>query len=317
MKLAGNVTMPKELFYHEFLNREPRCKKAAFYDLWFMANDTARSATVRGIDVPLKRGQFARAQASLAAEWRWSKDKVKAFLIELQDERLITFESSNTVTIITVLDYTVYNPDSAALKDAETDAESTTETTPNRTQNPHGIGNREIGNRKGEGAPPSETVIPTDLEVETFCTNYPGNLAKGIPAKIPDGWWRDWLAFKLEQPERFPNDWQRAIKLKFEADFVNRHPKALSGLMPIGASSPAQFGKNGGHLAVQPHGEVSASVAAIAEQKKRAELQCELNELRANRDHERGCDIEPDRKKMARLRELENLLANQPERLAA
>lgn len=120
--------MPKELIDYEFLNQAAASPKDALIDLWFLANDRQRTAMINGRRVPLKRGQLAWAQGSLARRWRWSPEKVKRFLVEAQDERLITFEASKTVTIITVIDYTVYNADSATVTGTETATEPASET---------------------------------------------------------------------------------------------------------------------------------------------------------------------------------------------
>jgi len=158
-EINGKVTMPKRAFEHDFLNRQAANPRSAWHDLWLWANDRPRTIAVgagksAGRSISLARGQLAYSQTTLAKLWRWDFEKTHRFLVELQNEGLITFDATNTTTIITVLDYPIYNPDTTPQPSAEPSAEPNTEGTaePNTEGMVEGIQKGEGGRRKGEGA---------------------------------------------------------------------------------------------------------------------------------------------------------------------
>jgi len=77
---------------------------------WMVANHEDREARWRGVPVPVKRGQLAHSTTGLAERWHWSRPKVRAFLDELREMCKITFKMDNVATVITVLDYEMFNP---------------------------------------------------------------------------------------------------------------------------------------------------------------------------------------------------------------
>lgn len=237
--------MPKEALAHDFLNREPANRKSALRDLWEWANDRPRTITVNGRAVNLKRGQLGYAQTTLAKFWRWSPEKIKTVLGEFQDEGFITFEATPTTTIITVLDYTVYNPDTTPEPRAEPAAEPATETGTEPAAEP--AQKLEVGRGKYEGGretAPQFAEIPSNKEVAEFCDQH-RNLAIGITAGIPATWWMDWLAFHLPPGRPLPHDWKRALLLSAEADWSN----------PCSAGFPKLHGLRLGEKKAPPNGQ--------------------------------------------------------------
>src|SRR5262245_39768649 len=113
MPLKGTITIPKQLLESDFMNSRPDTELGAFLKLWLWANDRDRQILVNGRKVNVKRGQLARAQSTLAEAWRYDIKKARQFLVNFQNEGLITFEPTQPVTVITVLDYTIYNADTA------------------------------------------------------------------------------------------------------------------------------------------------------------------------------------------------------------
>ena len=62
---------------------------------------------------------------------------------------------------------------------------------------------------------------PSEEDVLTFARAYPGNMAKGIPAGVPDRWSKKywgWLTFRVK---KWPQDWQREIYWRFEMEWVD------------------------------------------------------------------------------------------------
>lgn len=291
--LTGRVTLPKELVNQEFLLREPFCRRAAYLDLWFLANDRPRTARINGRDVPLKRGQLAHAQASLGSRWRWSDEKVRKFLTELQDEGLIIFQPSRTVTVIEVIDYTVYNPDSASETETEPGTESDTETVTDSgsetgQKGEVGRGNKEVG--RGKGPAGGEFESPDESEVLKFCSAWPGDQSRGIPPVIPESWALAWLA----SHQQVRGDWRVAIALNWRSDILGRHPRAMACLEKNG-------GKNGAVLSANGGGRTPAQA--------RFELSRELEHITTQLDQRHELDQPPDTALLERERELRKNLA--------
>ena len=72
--------------------------------------------------------------------------------------------------------------------------------------------------------------FPGEPEVLEFGKAYGGNLAKGIPAGIPDEWLQAHWGWRTFEEQFWPKDWKRALVWRFEIDWVNGHPKARGGI---------------------------------------------------------------------------------------
>jgi hypothetical protein len=243
--ISGVVCFPKYLFSEDIWLAEGFDIGRALIDLWHLANDRRRQIKIRGVDVFVERGQTAYSIGALAERWHCSNDKARRILSELQDARKITITSSNLTTIITVPDYKLFNPDTTpkftpnSISDhtPEPAAKPLSETISDHTPEPiQKIGSKEdrkgeekkIG--RGEESPPVGSLVPSNEEVSAFCSEWPGDLSRGIPAGIPAAWWTGWLADRLNSDRAFPSNWKRVLILKFVSDWVNGHPKAVGSL---------------------------------------------------------------------------------------
>lgn len=225
----------------EWLNQKNEAggfgKGAAWLDLLALANQKATVMAVRGIEIPLERGQCGWSKQALALRWGWSQGTVRAVFVGWEKRQRIRVESSNETTITTILNFDDWQVALLGMANEQTagnlrprcdQTDEQTATDRERDREYRRIGE---GGGMGKPAPTLQPVlIPTDDEVRLCCDSYPGNLALGIPAKIPEVWWLGWLAHQLLDEKKFPRDWQRVLKLKFESDFKARHPKALANL---------------------------------------------------------------------------------------
>lgn len=207
--ITGSVTFPKEFATEDFWHSEPFDRPRALLDLWLLANDRRRTITIRGQAVTLDRGQLAWSVVQLSERWRWSRPKTTAFLTAMQDERRVMLKTTNLTTIITVMDYTVYNndstPENAPALTAEVAPALTAEMTANFTQ--------KIEDRKGEvqkieggmeNSPFPEIEVPSFEAFRAACE------IRGIPA-----WWlEDDYAWRSQSPaDRWPKgaNWMTAV----------------------------------------------------------------------------------------------------------
>ena len=77
----------------------------AWVDLFGLAQHTSGFFRVRGIKIDVERGQLAYSQLSLAKRWRWSRDKVRRYLLELENSKDIIQQNNKVTTLITIVKY--------------------------------------------------------------------------------------------------------------------------------------------------------------------------------------------------------------------
>lgn len=83
----------------------------AWVDLILRARWKPSSVKIRGVRIELDRGQLAISYRALAARWSWSIGKVRRFLDELETDTRIETQKNNVTTVITLLNYDLYQPD--------------------------------------------------------------------------------------------------------------------------------------------------------------------------------------------------------------
>lgn len=106
--------------------------------------------------------------------------------------------------------------------------------------------------------------IPSEETVLRAAADYPGDMARGIPPVIPEGWAMSWFAWRSTPVAGpFPEDWIGDLTRRFRSGWVNGDPRTRGG-----------HGKNG-----EKQGALSANVEAIARQKQQTALRAELREL--------------------------------------
>lgn len=96
--------------------------QSARFDAW----SQSKTVGVGGREVNLKRGQWVASLSFLSKRWGWKIMKVRTFLSYLKKEKMITVESVNGISVITLLNYDVYN-----CNDSEKTSDSTDDNTLN------------------------------------------------------------------------------------------------------------------------------------------------------------------------------------------
>lgn len=104
----GWIKYHRKFDENPLFNMEPKCKAFAWIDLVSLANFEDGKIYVRGIEVPIKRGQVGWSEPRLASRWNWSRTKVRTFLEKLEKEQQIKQEKDNVTTLITILNYDYY-----------------------------------------------------------------------------------------------------------------------------------------------------------------------------------------------------------------
>lgn len=107
-KTKGFILLHRSMEDHWLWKTEKFSKGQAFVDLILMANYTTGKINIKGELITVHRGQLARSMVTLAKRWNWSKDKVKRFLVLLEREGVIRYQTSNLTTVITLCNYEHY-----------------------------------------------------------------------------------------------------------------------------------------------------------------------------------------------------------------
>lgn len=158
-------------FHRRFLDSdlwlaEPFTKGQAWVDLFILANHADGVSWLRGVEVKVKRGQTARSELTLAKRWKWSRNKVRRFLKWLETKQQIKQQKNNVTSIITILNYEVYQSG-----DTQND-------TPNDTPERHQKDTKRYTNKKKEN---NEKKKKKDIK-----ENHLGIFKKPMP--IPDNY---------------------------------------------------------------------------------------------------------------------------------
>lgn len=80
----------------------------AWIDMLMMANHTQTKMLFNKEPIVLEVGSFITSVRKLSIKWGWSKDKVLRFLRTLEKDKMITRDSDNQRTLITLVKYGVY-----------------------------------------------------------------------------------------------------------------------------------------------------------------------------------------------------------------
>lgn len=83
-------------------------KRSAWIDLLMLANHRDKKFMFNGKPVVITRGQFMTSIRKLAVRWEWSTSTVFEFLKILEDDNMIKKESDSHRTLLTIINYEVY-----------------------------------------------------------------------------------------------------------------------------------------------------------------------------------------------------------------
>lgn len=87
---------------------KPFSKGQAWIDLLLTVNHEDKEILFNGNFTIVKRGQTLTSLTKLADRWGWSRKKTTKFINELKMAQMVDFESNNKRTVITVVNYGVY-----------------------------------------------------------------------------------------------------------------------------------------------------------------------------------------------------------------
>lgn len=106
--MAGWISLPRDIVY-EWIWEDP-VRSQRWLELVMMASWEDTPYLSKNRLIQLKRGQFAITIRKLMLRWQTYSDDVTKFLKLLESEGMITRDTSNKFTIITIVEYDRYSP---------------------------------------------------------------------------------------------------------------------------------------------------------------------------------------------------------------
>lgn len=104
----GFIKIDRELLQSDFWLREPFTYGQAWVDLIGLANWAEKDKFFRHQHQKVKRGQLVTSQQFLAERWKWSRNKVRTYLRNLERAGMVTTESTTNYTTVTIEKYALY-----------------------------------------------------------------------------------------------------------------------------------------------------------------------------------------------------------------
>jgi len=110
--------------HHFWIEKRSRTKWEAWLDLVMMAAGTDTTRIHRGEEIQLQRGQLIISVRFLGERWKWSKDRTQNYLKYAAETAMISVqEQGHRITIVTITNYDIYNPNGTPIKDTDQDTD--------------------------------------------------------------------------------------------------------------------------------------------------------------------------------------------------
>ena len=119
----GWVKIHRKIFENGLSEDKPYTKLLAWIFMIAMANHKESFFYIRGNKFTVGRGQLAWSESRLAAQFGWSRGRIRRFLNDLKNERQIVQQKNNITSLITISNYDRYQ--SGGTTDGTTDGTHT------------------------------------------------------------------------------------------------------------------------------------------------------------------------------------------------
>lgn len=121
--MDGWIKLHRKLVENPLYFSESFTRTQAWIDLLIIANHNSGFFYKRGIRVNVNRGQIGYDLDSLGKRWKWSRGKVERFINELEKDNQIVRQKNNVTTLISIVNYEIYQADSKAKDKANNKAD--------------------------------------------------------------------------------------------------------------------------------------------------------------------------------------------------
>jgi len=123
--MDGWIKLHRKMSENIFWTCEKFSRGQAWVDLLMLANHTENFFYVRGHKITVLRGQVGWSQLQLSTRWKWSRNKVRKFLNDLEKEHQIEQQISKSYSIITIINYDKYQEKGQQLKQQKDNRKTT------------------------------------------------------------------------------------------------------------------------------------------------------------------------------------------------
>ena len=153
---------------------KPFDERSAWIDLLLTANHKDVKMLFNGELITVKRGQIITSIRKLSEKWKWNKDKTLKFFRLLESDRMIERDSDKFRTLLTIVNYEVYQD----CVDTEQTQQGTPQGTPQGTGDVHEPAtNKNVKNDKNvKNVKNNIFVPPTVDEVKEYLSSVGSSL---------------------------------------------------------------------------------------------------------------------------------------------
>lgn len=196
----GFVPIPRAFFDHPFW-REPReySKAEAWIDLYRMASFIDHIQIIKGVSVALKRGELMVSERFLEGRWKWSRGKVRRFLVSLKAAHLVNTKQYHEQTHLTILEYGNY--------DHNRPSNGTSDSTSDDTKYNKGL---KKGNKGNKNSDARESGSPEESSFQSKHSAAEGGKRTHVSGALNciDRLWveENWESFEIGLP--LPANWK-------------------------------------------------------------------------------------------------------------
>ena len=153
-----------------WLDNAPFDRRSAWIDLLLLANHEDKEIVFDGHKVNVERGQYITSIRKLSERWRWGKDKTLKYLRLLEECEMITRNADSRRTVITIVNYSVYQD----IRNETTDTDTASKQTVNRHSS---ATNNNDNNENNENKKKVIRFIPPTVEeVKEYCQERNNNI---------------------------------------------------------------------------------------------------------------------------------------------
>lgn len=122
--MEGWIKLHRKIVDNPFYFSEKFTRSQAWIDLLILANHKENFYYQRGIKVHVKRGQIGMSLENIAKRFKWSRGKVERFISELEMSNQIVRQKGNVTTLLTVVNYDIYQEEKNENSKANNNANS-------------------------------------------------------------------------------------------------------------------------------------------------------------------------------------------------
>lgn len=207
----GWVSLHRSLLDHWLWDIKPFTMGQAWIDLILLANHKENSKYISGSLKNFQKGTICRSINDLSDRWGWDRKKTRRFLNLLQNDNMVTVNSTTHGTTITLINYSVYQDTGT------TEGTTNTPTTPQQLPQPLPTNNN-VNNGNNVNKYSSRFTPPSLEEIRSYCSERKNNVDPERFLNFYES--KGWLVGKTKM-----KDWKAAVRTWEKRETVKPAPK--------------------------------------------------------------------------------------------